>query len=211
MTGAATMIQFTPDAERRLGEYLRQVRSAGRRPGVSPDEIEADIREHIETEFHDRRPARSGWPSSRRCSSGSGRRRSGCRRTPPPGGWRCWPGRPGRSANGSGRPGGRILGVIWRGPEDWRLPYLAFGAFALGVVAFPLFPLFLLVSYVLARAGLAAAAEKGVTLGARRLAGLPADGDRERAAIAGRAVLGPSSPPGRVRRTSWRWPTGSGR
>jgi hypothetical protein len=55
-----------------------------------------------------------------------------------------------------------------RGPEDWRLAYLTFAVFALGVVAFPLFPLFLLVSYVLGRAAMAAAAEKGVVLGARR-------------------------------------------
>jgi hypothetical protein len=54
--------------------------------------------------------------------------------------------------------------AIWRGPEDWRLPYLSFGTFALGVIAFPLFPLFLVVSYLLSRAGIACAADKGVTL-----------------------------------------------
>jgi hypothetical protein len=54
--------------------------------------------------------------------------------------------------------------ALVRGPEDWRLAYLSFGVFALGVVAFPLFPLFLAVSYLLSRAGIAAAADGGVSL-----------------------------------------------
>jgi hypothetical protein len=58
--------------------------------------------------------------------------------------------------------------AVWGGPEDWRLPYLAFGVFAAGVLVFPLFPLFLFVSYLLARAGVAVAREKGVELGAAR-------------------------------------------
>ena len=49
MSGAGTMIEFTPEAEARLVEYLRQVRAAlSGSPDVSPDEIEADIREHVE-------------------------------------------------------------------------------------------------------------------------------------------------------------------
>jgi len=165
MTGAAPMIALTPDAQFRLGLYLHEVRAAvARVPEVNPDEIEADIREHIETEFRDAvRPVtlaeleavlvRLG-PPAQWVPSAPGS-------APPAGpGWspRAWLRQAVHSA----------AGVLWRGPEDWRLPYLAFGVFALGVVAFPLFPLCLVLSYLLARAARAVAAEKGVSLGARR-------------------------------------------
>lgn len=166
MTGADAMTQFTPEAEHRLAEYLRQVRVAvARSPGVSPDEIEGDIREHIDNEFLD-----SPGPVS------LARLETVLARLGPPTHW--VPSVAGTAPALAGQV--RSLGewfrqtrqalwaVVWRGPEDWRLPYLAFGVFALGVIVFPLFPLFLLVSYVLARAGVAAAAERGVTLGARR-------------------------------------------
>jgi hypothetical protein len=46
------MTQFTPEADRRLAEYLGQVRAAlAGVPDVSANDIEADVREHIETEF----------------------------------------------------------------------------------------------------------------------------------------------------------------
>jgi hypothetical protein len=61
-----------------------------------------------------------------------------------------------------------LFHALWRGPEDWRLPYLSFSIFALGVIALPLLPLFLLVSYLLARAGVAAAHQKGLELDAPR-------------------------------------------
>jgi hypothetical protein len=167
MTGAANMVQFTPDAERRLGEYLRQVRTAAARsPGVSPDEIEADIREHIDNEFRDAIGpvtlallegvlVRLGPPAQWVSSSVAG--------TAPALGGSV------RSLREWFRQTRRaVFDVLWRGPEDWRLPYLAFLVFALGAIIFPLFPLFLLVSYILARAGLAVAAEKGIALGARR-------------------------------------------
>jgi hypothetical protein len=52
--------------------------------------------------------------------------------------------------------------------HDWRLAYLAFGLFALGLIAFPLFPAFLLAAYIAARADVSLARERGETLGARR-------------------------------------------
>jgi hypothetical protein len=58
--------------------------------------------------------------------------------------------------------------VLWNGPEDWRLAYLSFGVLALGALTVVVFPLALLVSYVLSRAGLAVAKEKGVELGTGR-------------------------------------------
>ena len=132
MTGA-TMVQFTPDAEHRLGEYLRQVRSAAARsPGVSPDDIEADIREHIAAEFHAAvRPV------------GLAELEAVLVRLGPPAQW--------VSANSTARPAEvlagqarsfrewvrqtwrALLAVLWRGPEDWRLPYLAFGSVSVTV------------------------------------------------------------------------------
>jgi hypothetical protein len=58
--------------------------------------------------------------------------------------------------------------AIWRGPEDWRLAYLTFGTFAVGILAFPFFPLFLIIAYILGRAGIALAHEKGVEIGTAR-------------------------------------------
>jgi hypothetical protein len=58
--------------------------------------------------------------------------------------------------------------AVWRGPEDWRLAYLSFGVFAVGVLTIVVFPLALVVSYILARAGIAAAREKGAELGTAR-------------------------------------------
>ena len=50
MTGAA-MTHFTPEAEARLDEYLGLVRAAlARDPEVSPDEIEADVKEQLQAQ-----------------------------------------------------------------------------------------------------------------------------------------------------------------
>jgi hypothetical protein len=169
MTGAILMTTFTPEAEARLEEYLRQVRAAvARDPEVSPDEIEADLREHVETEFRSAvRPVtlteleavlvRLGPPQS-------------------------WATEASRSAKdvvvGDLTALGRwfrtrtrgVLSTLWRGPEDWRLAYLAFGLFCLGVltVVVGIGALFLLAGYVLGRAAAELAKEKGTSLGARR-------------------------------------------
>lgn len=171
MTGAIVMIEFTPDAQIRLANYLQQVRAAlAGSPDVNPDEIEADIREHVENELHDA-PRPVGWtaldavltrlgPPSQWGAGGdpSLLRRTGFLLREKLRGARASLGDRLRSAREA----------IWRGPEDWRLAYLAFGVFAAGVLVFPLFPLFLLVSYVLARAGVAVVQEKGIELGARK-------------------------------------------
>ncbi len=171
MTGAIAMTHFTPDAEARLAEYLREVRSAlAGVPDVNPDEIEADIREHIDAEFHSAvRPVTAVELEAVLVRLG------------PPEGWVV-------TAVGRGPDRGgemidlldvvraarrRILGVfgtLWRGPEDWRLAYLAFGLFCLGVltVLIGVGVLLLAASYVLARAALELAREKQVPLGARR-------------------------------------------
>lgn len=158
---------LTPAAEARFDDYLRQMRRAlAGAPDVNPDDIEADIREHVENEL--RAAARPVEPFVLEAV---------LRRLGPPTQW-LPPGRPPVTAQVSATfstLGGYLWArwraaraAVWRGPEDWRLPYLSFGVFALGVLALPFFPLFLVVSYVLSRAGLALAADRGVALDAGR-------------------------------------------
>jgi hypothetical protein len=150
-------------AEARLDDYLAQVRRALLGvPDVNSAEIEADIREHVENEL--RGAARPVEVLVLEVV---------LRRLGPPTQW-LPPGRVPVTAHvgAAAVTLGQFLKArfraartaIWRGPEDWRLAYLSFGTFALGVLAFPLFPLFLLVSYILSRAGIACATDKGVTL-----------------------------------------------
>lgn len=165
------MIEFTPDAQIRLANYLQQVRAAlSGSPDVNADEIEADIQEHVENELHDA-PRPVGWTALDAVLTrlgppsqwGEGTESSLLKRT----GFLLRE----RIRGARASVGGRIRSAreaVWRGPEDWRLAYLAFGIFAAGVLVFPFFPLFLLVSYVLARAGAAAARDKGIELGARK-------------------------------------------
>ena len=58
----------------------------------------------------------------------------------------------------------RVRGIS----HDWRLAYVAFGLFAFGMIAFPLFPAFLIASYFAARAQVSLARERGEALGARK-------------------------------------------
>jgi hypothetical protein len=156
------MIEFTPEAEARLAEYLRQVHAAlGGSPDVNPEEIEADIREHVENELR-AAPAPVGTERLERVLDQLG----------PPSQWGAGE-RPSifRRVKQRLRFGERLRQAreaVWRGPEDWRLAYLAFGVFAMGILAFPFFPLFLVLAYILGRAGIALAREKGIELGAAR-------------------------------------------
>ncbi|HYH68641.1 MAG TPA: hypothetical protein VD866_28370 [Urbifossiella sp.] len=154
---------LTAAAEARLDEYLAQVRRALLGvPDVNSAEIEADIREHVENEL--RGAARPVELLVLEVV---------LRRLGPPTQW-LPPGRVPVTAHvgAAAVTLGQFLksrfcaarAAIWRGPEDWRLAYLSFGTFAFGIIAFPLFPLFLIVSYVLSRAGIACATDRGVTL-----------------------------------------------
>jgi hypothetical protein len=169
MTDTRGAIVLTPEADARLGEYLAQVRSAlAGSPDVSPDEIEADIREHVENELRGR-PRPVGVAALEEVLARLG----------PPAQWAAGE-RPSPLLRARHLMGERLRGTraalgerlraareaLWRGPEDWRLAYLSFGVLALGALTFFAFPLALLVSYVLSRAGLAVAKEKGVVLSA---------------------------------------------
>ncbi len=166
MTAEHTM-GLSPAAEARFEEYLTQMRRALLGvPDVSAAEIEADIREHVENEL--RNAARPVEPFVLETV---------LRRLGPPTQW-LPPGRVPVTAQVSA--GFSTLGqylkarwraardAVWRGPQDWRLAYLSFGVFAVGILSVPFFPLFLVISYFLSRAGLAAAADQGITLDAGR-------------------------------------------
>lgn len=172
MTGAAAMTEFTPTAEARLADYLTQVRQAlYAHPDVSPDEVEADVREHIATEF-----ARLTRPVT------LSELESVLTRLGPPTQWAHagansvagprvepfdWKG----FAAGVRR---RVLGVfaiLWKGPEDWRLAYLTFILTLLTPVTFGVS---LVIAYFFGRAAVELAKEKGQPLGARRWLTYPA-------------------------------------
>lgn len=166
------MTAFTPAAESRLLDYLAQVRQAlFAHPDVSPDDVEADVREHIDTEFTAlSRPVTLGelevildrlGPPTQWAAAGA------ASQLPPrvePFDWKGLAAAVRR----------RVLGVfatLWRGPDDWRLPYLTFiltllAPFTLGIS--------LLVAYFFGRAAIELAKEKGQPLGARRWLVYPA-------------------------------------
>ena len=55
MIGAVLMPPYTAEATARLERYLREVRAAlAQSPDVNPDEIEADIRDHVATELRNK-------------------------------------------------------------------------------------------------------------------------------------------------------------
>ena len=182
MTHSPAEIELAPEAAARLDDYLRQVRVAlAGAADVNPDEIEADIREHVENELHSApRPVslsaleavltRLGPPDQWGATDDPNvlhrirhRLRERFRGARAEFGERfhCMRKRLKERLHGARE-------TLWRGPEDWRLAYLSFGVFALGVLTVVVFPLALLVSYILSRAGIAYAREKGIELGTAR-------------------------------------------
>ena len=171
MTYTPADLGLSPEAAARFDGYLSHVRAALAGTGdVSPDEIEADIREHVENELH-AAPRPVSLPALDAVLTKLG----------PPSQWgttndptlfnrarhllreRLRDARAGAMERAK-----RVRFTLWNGPEDWRLPYLSFGVFALGALTMIVFPIALVVSYILARAGLAVAQEKGIALGAGR-------------------------------------------
>jgi hypothetical protein len=155
MTDSSVATDLSPEAEARFADYLREVRLAlAGVPDVNPAEIEADVRDHVENELRTApRPVSLSALDEVLARLG------------PPEQWA------GERPSLVGRAGSLVKerlrtawDVLMRGPDDWRLAYLSFGVFALGVLIFPFFPLFLVISYVLSRAGMAAAKHKGIQL-----------------------------------------------
>jgi hypothetical protein len=172
------MIRFTPEALAHLDDYLADVRSAvAGHASISPDEVEADVRDHVIASLeHAEQPVteravadvleRLGPPSQWVADS----HRSIWKYladTLKPVGHRAVEGikaLPGEAYHAGRGLVGRVRGI----PHGWRLAYVAFGLFVVGLIAFPLFPAFLIASYFAARADVALARERGETLGARR-------------------------------------------
>jgi hypothetical protein len=143
------MTRLSPEANARLEQYLREVRSTlSGCDSVNADEVERDIREHIESEL-----PKDGVESTLEDLNQILERL----------------GSPGQWVSPRELPWWRrFIDRLRTGPEDWRLAYLAFILFVFGVViALPLWPL-ILVSYLVARAAQAAARGRGEKLEAQR-------------------------------------------
>jgi hypothetical protein len=163
MTMTPTELGLSTEAKFQLDKYLHQVRSAlAAVPDVNLDEIESDILEHVEQELV---PAARPVPPALL--------EEVLNRLGPPTQWLP----PGHHATPTPLPSvfsylkaqaSGMFSALWRGPEDWRLAYLSFFIFAIGVVAFTFVPLLLIISYLLARAGIAAAHQKSLEIDAGR-------------------------------------------
>jgi|GEM_PF-1102268 len=151
------MIDMTPEASTRLERYLERMRAALRGSrSVEPAEIEQNVREHVEI-------ALDGIPAP----VGAERLGEVLEQLGPPERWLVDDDRPWWR---------RMLQRVSSGPEDWRLTYVAFGVFALGVLTLPIGigVFFLACAFLLSRAAADLVAERGETLGARRWLVLPA-------------------------------------
>jgi hypothetical protein len=172
------MTSFTPEALAYLDDYLADVRAAvAGHESLAPDDIEQDVRDHVQAAFE-----RAGGPVT------ADQLAAVLDRLGPPAGW-VGEGRRSvwkylsdklkpvghkaveqiKALPGEAYQAGRgIVGAVKGLTHDWRLAYIAFGLFVLGMIAFPLFPVFLIASYFAARADVSLARERGETLGARR-------------------------------------------
>ncbi len=143
---------LTIEARNRLDHYLRQVRASLRgSPAVDAAEVERDILEHIEAEI----AGREGPVSEDELEAV-------IRRLGAPSQWM-----------GEGEiPAWRRVLARWHEGERWRLPYAALAASALGLILLgvlaPVGLVLIAVGFVLARATMSLAEERGEELGARR-------------------------------------------
>jgi len=171
-------MNLTLEAQESLDAYLADVRSAVTgHASVSPDEIEQDVRDHVQAALEGaQQPITAAQIEAVLERLGppiqwvAGERRSIWKYLTDslkPVGHKAV--EQIRALPGEAYQAGRGIAARVRGmSHDWRLAYLAFGLFALGLIAFPLFPAFLLASYIAARADASLARERGETLGARR-------------------------------------------
>ena len=132
------MKSFTDTAQNRLDKYLSQARASLHTcTGVDADEVESDIRAHIETELEgtdepvsldnleavlERLGSPTQWVPEEEISW-----------------WR------------------KTILRLRTGPEDWRLAYISFGLLILGFVILPSFIVLIPASFIVARAALSEA------------------------------------------------------
>jgi len=151
------MIEMTPEATTKLEQYLARMRSALRGSrSVEPAEVEQNVREHVEVAL-----ANTAAPV------GTERLAEVLAQLGPPEQWLPDDEQPWWR---------RVAERMSHGPEDWRLAYYAFGAFALGLFLLPVgFGLvFLICAFLLSRAECELLASRDELLGARRWLVLPA-------------------------------------
>jgi hypothetical protein len=142
------MIDLTPDARQRFDEYLRRMRSALRGTRVEAGEIEQNVLEHVEL-------ALAGVPSP----VGPEPLRAVLDQLGPPERWLPDDERPWWT---------RLMERLTQGPEDWRLAYLSFAITFLMLISFPIGGVLLLVpAFILSRAYVALAEDRGERLGAK--------------------------------------------
>jgi hypothetical protein len=143
------MLTLTNDAQSNLERYLRRVKAALRGyPSVDADEVERDIRGHIEAELADS-PAPITAP----------RLGNVLERLGSPNQWVPFDELPAWR---------KVLIRLSAGPEDWRLAYATFALLVTGLLLGPLGPVLILASVPVARATLALLDERDEPVGARR-------------------------------------------
>lgn len=142
------MTTLTPQAERALERYLKRVRLSLRGTSVDAPEVERDVREHI----HEALGARPDPVTDTDLGEILNRLGSPTQWVPDEEApmWR------------------QVLGRLQHGPEDWRLAYLAFGLFFLGLALWFIAPLFWIPAYFIARAAVSLAAAEEEPLGPRK-------------------------------------------
>jgi len=140
-------MRLTDNAQQRLDTYLTAMRASLRGTSIDSADIERDIREHIESALAEIEVADAVDLDAVLARLGPPEAWLGEEELPA---WR------------------RVLRRLQHGPEEWRLPYLAFGATLLGLLLLPVgIGVFLILgAFILARA---AVEEIGAErLGARR-------------------------------------------
>ncbi len=150
------MIEMTAEAQTRFERYLTRMRSALRGSAVEAAEVEQNVREHVDVAL-----ANAAAPI------GVERLDQVLEQLGPPERWLPEDEQPWWK---------RVASRMSSGPEDWRLAYTTFGAFAFGLFLLPVgFGLvFLICAFLLARAEHELLTSRGESLGARRWLVLPA-------------------------------------
>ena len=150
------MVAYSQEAQSHLERYLRQIKTALQgHASIDADEVERDVLGHIEAEL-------SGQPEPVAAS----RLLQVLDRLGPPNQWVPIDDYPGWR---------RPFDAFSSGPGDWRLAFLTFGLFMAGptlfmgpMILWPLPPLLMVLSFLIARVTLALLDERGEQVGVRR-------------------------------------------
>jgi len=136
------MINLTDNAKKHLDNYLQQVRTCLKDcPTVDADEVEQNIKEHIESELQD-----SSEPVSFDTLDDILKRLGSPQQWLPEEEIAWWR---------------KIILRLRTGPEDWRLAYISFGLLILGFVILPSFIVLIPASFIVARAALSETEDAG--------------------------------------------------